>query len=179
MSRHAALTRRAIGTMASGVDFTNNTLPDEVSVLFLRDIAVHCFYQTHKLMTWHSVKTQIAAHNLKISVADTRQQDADKGFAIHRLGLRIVSIKHKASFSVNQCTHHIAPDLLFPTSCYSILARYPLKKASEEVNDRCLVKPGGKSRECSCTSSIIIVPPGNRLHFHTYWASGSCQIGRA
>ncbi len=50
MNRNAVLTIIAIETMASGVNFTNNTLPDEVSVLFLGYIAVHCFHGTHKLM---------------------------------------------------------------------------------------------------------------------------------
>jgi len=84
MGEHTTLAISAIWAVAGSVNLTNDTLPDEVSILFLSYIAIDFFHHTHKLMTRNTLKIQIATGDFQVGVADTCKQDVDKSFAIYR-----------------------------------------------------------------------------------------------
>jgi len=98
MGEHTTLAISAIWAVAGSVNLTNDTLPDEVSILFLSYIAIDFFHHTHKLMTRNTLKIQIATGDFQVGVADTGKQDADKSFAINWRWHGIISLKYQASF---------------------------------------------------------------------------------
>jgi hypothetical protein len=76
ITRHAS-----IAFAATGVDLTDNPLPNHLRM------RVACLNDSDELMTDRSVESGIAAHDLEIRVADSRQLDSHKALAF-RFGSR-------------------------------------------------------------------------------------------
>jgi hypothetical protein len=101
MGRHTVLAVPAIKAVASSVNLANDTLADQALVAFLRKRTIDFFYYADELVARNALKSQIAARDLDIGVADTGYRDADEGFTGHRRRLREVTIKAEGVVGVD------------------------------------------------------------------------------
>jgi hypothetical protein len=91
--------------VTGSVNFSNDALTYQVVILFLSLITVNFLYYSDELMAQNALKGHIAAGDFQVGIADTCQQDADKGFAFFWKRLLIALLKPQDVVLIDKGAH--------------------------------------------------------------------------